>query len=56
MTRERQETLVKELNIAVSKLLELYQWDYRDIDKEKVKKELEIVTEKLSLLVKMFND
>ena len=46
MTREKQETLVKELNIAVSKLLELYQWDHLDVDKEKVRKELEIVVEK----------
>jgi len=48
MTRKEKEKLVIELNIAVSKLLERYQWDHIEPQSAAVEKQLQDITEKLN--------
>ena len=48
MNRAKEEQAIKQLSVAVSRLLECYQWDHLPIDQKRVAQELAKVKKKLA--------
>jgi len=48
MNRAKKEQAIKQLSVAVSRLLECYQWDHLPIDQKRVAQELAKVKKKLA--------
>lgn len=46
--RKIEEKIVMELNIAASKLLEIYQWDHQNIAKQQIDELVLLIKEKLA--------
>ena len=55
MNRYNEELAIKDLSIAISKLLECYQWDHLPIDYDKVKIEMASVEDKMHEVESLLN-